>query len=81
MFLDDDRAELLEDVMTALNRLAAAGTPVTVKDGRLECRAGVIVPDRRGRWASRPLVASFGSRPWPPPSDLLGEYRDEDGFF
>ena len=81
MFLDHDRAELLDDLMSALNALAAAGCPVTVRDGKLDCRAGMVVPSTRGRWASRPLVPSFGSRPWPPPSQLLGEYRDEDGFW
>ncbi len=80
MFLDAEREELLDDLMSALNRLAAAGCPVTVKDGRLESRAGVVVPSLRGRWASRPLVPSFASRPWPPPPFALGEWTDEDGF-
>jgi hypothetical protein len=79
VFLDHDRADLLDDLMTALNALTAAGCPVTVKDGCLDCRAGKIMPASRGRWASRPLVGSFGSRPWPPPDGLLGELRDEDG--
>ena len=77
MFLDCEREELLDDLMSALNRLAAAGCPVTIKDGRLESRAGAVVPSLQGRWASRPLVPSFGSRPWPP---VLGEDLDRDGF-
>lgn len=77
MFLDHDREELLTDLMSALNRLADAGCPVTVRDGKLDCRgAGMVVPSLRGRWASRPLVPSFGSRPWPP----LSEHLDEDGW-
>ena len=80
MFLDGDREELLEDLMSALNRLAAAGCPVTVKDGKMESRAGIVVPSTRGRWASRPLIPSLGSRPWPE-WPLLGEDRDEDGFW
>ena len=79
MFLDAEREELLDDLMAALNRLAAAGCPVTVKDGRLESRAGVVVPSTRGRWSSRPLIPSMGSRPWPG-SPPLGEDRDEDGW-
>jgi hypothetical protein len=79
VFLDAEREDLLEDLMTALNRLADAGCPVTVKDGRLESRAGIVIPSARGRWASRPLIPSFASRPWPG-SPLLGEHRDEDGF-
>jgi hypothetical protein len=81
VFLDHDRADLLDDLMTALNALTEAGCPVTARDGHLDCRAGKVVPASRGKWASRPLVPSFGSRPWPPPSDLLGELRDEDGFW
>jgi hypothetical protein len=77
VFLDHERDELLDDLMTALNRLAAAGCPVTAADGRLSCSAGVVVPSARGRWASRPLVASFPPANWP----ALGEDRDEDGFF
>jgi hypothetical protein len=79
VFLDADREELLEDLVSALNRFAAASCPVTIKDGRLESRAGIIVPSTRGRWASRPLVPSMGSRPWPA-SPPLGEDRDEDGW-
>lgn len=75
MFLDGEREEMLDDLMAALNSLAAAGCPVTVRDGRLECRAGAVVPSLRGRWASRPLVRTF---PGTPP---LGEWRDEDGFW
>jgi hypothetical protein len=82
VFLDGERSELLDDLMSALNRLADAGCPVTVRDGKLDCRgAGMVVPSSRGKWASRPLVPSFGSRPWPPRSMLLGEDRDEDGFW
>ena len=79
MFLDGEREELLDDLMSALNRLASAGCPVSVKDGRLESRAGIITPSTRGRWASRPLVPSMGARPFPslPP---LGEDLDEDGW-
>jgi hypothetical protein len=80
VFLDAEREELLDDLLSALNRLAVAGCPVTVKDGRLESRAGLVVPSTRGRWASRPLIASLGSRPWPS-MPLLGEDRDEDGFW
>jgi hypothetical protein len=80
VFLDSEREELLDDLMSALNRLADAGSPVTVKDGRLESRAGAVIPSTRGRWASRPLVPSMGSRPWPP-RPALGEDRDEDGFW
>jgi hypothetical protein len=76
VFLDGEREELLDDLQSALNALAAAGYPVTVKDGRLECTAGAVVPSLRGRWASRPLVSAFGSRPWPP----LSEWLDEDGW-
>ena len=79
MFLDSDREELLDDLMSVLNRLAAAGCPVTIKDGKLECHAGLVVPSTRGRWASRPLVPSFASRPWPAPP-VLGEHLDEDGW-
>jgi hypothetical protein len=79
VFLDAEREELLDDLMASLNRLAAAGCPVTVKDGRLESRAGVVVPSTRGRWASRPLIPSLASRPWPA-SLPLGEDRDEDGW-
>jgi hypothetical protein len=78
VFLDSDREDLLDDLMAALNRLAAAGCPVTIKDGKLESRAGIVVPSTRGRWASRQLVPAFAARPWPP---LLGEDRDEDGFW
>lgn len=79
VFLDGEREELLDDLMSALNRLASAGCPVSVKDGRLESRAGIVVPSTRGRWASRPLVPSMGARPFPslPP---LGEDLDEDGW-
>ena len=83
MFLDADREDLLEDLMAVLNRLAAAGCPVTIKDGKLECRAGLVVPSTRGRWASRPLIPSLGSRPWPSrhwPPWPLGEDLDEDGW-
>lgn len=79
MFLDGEREELLDDLMSALNRLASAGCPVSVKDGRLESRAGIVVPSTRGRWASRPLIPSMGSRPFPS-MPILGEDRDEDGF-
>jgi hypothetical protein len=81
MFLDSDREDLLDDLMSALNRLAAAGCPVTISGGRLESRAGIITPSTRGRWASRPLVPSFPSSPWPGGWPLLGEDRDEDGFW
>lgn len=77
MFLDGEREELLDDLMAALNRLADAGCPVTVKDGRLDSRAGMVVPSPRGRWTSRPLIPSFASRPWPP---VLSEHLDEDGW-
>lgn len=79
MFLDADREEMLDDLMSALNRLAAAGCPVKIAAGRLESRAGIVVPSTRGRWASRPLVPSMGARPFPslPP---LGEDLDEDGW-
>ena len=84
VFLDHERSELLDDLMSALNALADAGCPVTVRDGRLDCRAGLVVPSLRGRWASRPLIPSFASRPFPscdyPPWQVLGEWRDEDGF-
>lgn len=80
MFLNADREDLLDDLMAALNALAAAGCAVTVKDGRLESRAGVVVPSTRGRWAARALVPAMGSRPWPG-SLPLGEDRDEDGFW
>lgn len=80
MFLDHDREDLLDDLMSALNNLAAAGCPVSVRGGRLESRAGVIVPSLSGRWASRPLVRSFASRPWAPPPFTLGEWTDEDGW-
>jgi hypothetical protein len=79
VFLDSDREDLLDDLMSVLNRLAAAGCPVTIKDGKLECHAGLVVPSTRGRWASRPLVPSFASRPWPAPP-VLGEHLDEDGW-
>jgi hypothetical protein len=79
VFLDAEREELLDDLMSALNRLAAAGCPVTVKDGRLESRAGVVVSSTRGRWSSRPLIPSFASRPWPS-MPILGEDLDEDGW-
>jgi len=79
MFLDCEREELLDDLMSALNRLADAGSPVTIRNGRLESRAGAVVPSTRGRWASRPLVRSFASRPWPP-LPVLGENLDEDGW-
>ena len=79
MFLDAEREELLDDLVTALNRLAAAGCPVTVKDGHLDSRAGIVTPSIGGRWVSRPLIPSFASRPWPG-SPALGEHRDEDGF-
>ena len=79
MFLDSDREDLLDDLMSVLNRLAAAGCPVTIKDGKLECHAGLVVPSTRGRWASRPLVPSFASRPWPAPP-VLGEHLDADGW-
>ena len=79
MFLDAEREELLDDLMSALNRLAAAGCPVRFEDGKLSSRAGIVVPSTRGRWASRPLVPSMGARPFPslPP---LGEDLDEDGW-
>jgi hypothetical protein len=77
VFLDCEREELLDDLMSALNALAAAGSPVTIRDGRLESRAGAVVPSLSGRWASRPLVRSFASRPWPP---VLGEDLDKDGW-
>ena len=76
VFLDLDRADLLDDLMSALNALAAAGCTVTVKDGKLwSAGAGFVVPSTRGRWASRPLVSTF------PSSRPLGEFTDEDGFF
>jgi hypothetical protein len=79
VFLDADGEDLLEDLMAALNAFAKAGMPVTVKDGKLESRAGVVVPSTRGRWSSRPLIPSMGSRPWPE-RPALGEDRDEDGW-
>jgi hypothetical protein len=79
VFLDSDREDLLDDLMAVLNRLAAEGCPVTIKDGKLESRAGLVVPSTRGRWVARPLVPSFASRPWPP-WPVLGEHLDEDGW-
>ena len=79
MFLDAEREELLDDLMSSLNRLAAAGCPVRISGGRLESRAGAVVPSTRGRWASRPLIPSFASQPWPS-MPVLGEDTDEDGW-
>jgi hypothetical protein len=82
VFLDGEREELLDDLMTALNRLASAGCPVTVRNGHLECRAGNVIPSTRGRWSSRPLVSPLGSRPWPSQRwpHGMSEYLDDDGF-
>lgn len=72
MLGDTDHEDLLDDLMAALNKLAAAGSPVTARDGRLECRAGAVVPSAGGRWASRPLVPSFPAMtPWP-----MGDWGD-----
>lgn len=83
MLGDTDHEDLLDDLMAALNKLAAAGCPVTVRDGHLTSRAGDVVPSTRGRWASRPLVPAFGLRPFPDcsvPPWPLGEWTDKDGF-
>lgn len=96
MLGDSEAEDLLDDLMAALNALAARGYPVTVKDGHLESRAGAVIPSTRGRWAARVLIPSFASRPpyfaagthglKPGHADALpwppvpGEFLDEDGF-
>jgi hypothetical protein len=74
---DSEAEDLLDDLMAAMNKLASAGYPVTAINGRLECRAGMVVPSTGCRWASRPLMPSFPSscRPFP-----LGEWTDKDGW-
>jgi hypothetical protein len=72
---NSEAEDLLDDLMAAMNKLASAGYPVTAVNGRLECRAGMVVPSTGGRWASRPLVPSFPSAPFP-----LGEWTDKDGW-
>ena len=82
MLGDSDAEDLLDDLQAALNKLAASGYPVTIRDGHLSCRAGDVVPSSRGRWASRPLVAALG-RPFPSgywPPWPLGEWTDKDGW-
>lgn len=84
MLGDADHEDLLDDLMAALNKLAAAGCPVTIRGGRLTSRAGDVVPSTAGRWAARPLVPAFGlrsplgDRHWPP--FPLGEWTDKDGW-
>jgi hypothetical protein len=63
MFLDAEREDLLDDLMSALNALAEAGCPVTIGNGRLDSRAGCVIRSSTGRWASRPLITVPTPRP------------------
>jgi hypothetical protein len=56
VFPDIDREDLLDDLMDALNALAAIGCPVTVEDGRLESRAGTLLPAAVPWSRPRPLT-------------------------
>jgi hypothetical protein len=75
MLVDAGREDLLDDLMDALNALAGAGCPVSIRDGCLESHAGTLLPRADGRWSSqwpgRPPVPS--SRP------LVPEHLDRDG--